>query len=144
MIWTGTTTIRTALISVRQLARQILIETSRISPSDSGRSRGRVPSVVAVTPSADRVAADRHHDGARHLVVPRLLLLVPQHPEVAQQQHDGGDEAADVADERAGGADRSAAREIDDADPERLLADRLAGGAALEVCEVDDAGEEVR
>ena len=51
--------------------------------------------------------------------------------------------AADVADERAAVADRAAAAEVDDADPERLLAERLAG-RALEVREVGDAEQGAR
>ena len=70
--------------------------------------------------------------------MPGLLLLVPEHPEVAEEERDRRDDPADVAEERAAVADRAAAAEIDDADPERLLAEGLAG-RALEVRVVGDA-----
>src|SRR5256714_7718820 len=83
----------------------------------------------------------RHDDRRRDLVVPRLLLLVPEHPEVAEEAHDPGQDAPDPADERAAVADRPAGREVDHSDVQQLLADRLAGGTAFEVGEVGEAPE---
>src|SRR2546421_233759 len=83
----------------------------------------------------------RHDDRRRDLVVPGLLLLVPEHPEVAEEAHDPGQDAPDPADERAAVADRPAGREVDHSDVQQLLADRLAGGTAFEVGEVDEAPE---
>src|SRR3954468_20322023 len=99
-------------------------------------------------PVVDRVRRRGYDDRADELVVPALALLVPQHPEVAEQARDRRDPAAEVADHRAAEPDRAAGVEVDHADPERALGDRLARAAALEVAEVadpdrdpDDAGE---
>ena len=54
------------------------------------------------------------------------------------------DDPAEVADDAAAVADRAAVAEVDHADPERLLAERLPGRAALEVREVRDAERRVR
>src|SRR5829696_7062928 len=117
-------------------------ETFVKSVNEPGRSLRRVRSGCDGSWSADRVRVDRDDDVTGGLVVPALLLLVPQHPEVAQEERDGGDDADEVAHERAAVADRAAAAaEVVDADAERLLADGLAGRTALEVHVVGDADE---
>src|SRR5215210_1731227 len=91
---------------------------------------------------SDRVGVGRHHDRAGRLVLPRLLLLVPQHPEVAQEERDARHDADEVAHEGTPVTDRpTAAAEVVDADAERLLAERLAGRSTLEVHVVGDADE---
>src|SRR5438552_9891458 len=85
------------------------------------------------------IGRGRHDNRRRDLVVPGLLLLVPEHPEVAEEAHDPGEDAPDPADERAAVADRPAGGEVDHADVQQLLADRLAGGAAFKVGEVSEA-----
>ena len=79
----------------------------------------------SVSRLGDGVRGLRHDDRACELVVPGLLLLVPQHPEVAEEQRDCRDDPADPADEAAAVPDRAAAAEVDDPDPERLLAECL-------------------
>ena len=48
------------------------------------RTFGSVPTLVLARPALHGIGRRRHHDGRRDLVVPGLLLLVPQHPEVAE------------------------------------------------------------
>src|SRR4051812_25514627 len=74
-----------------------------------------------------RVGVDRHDDRARDLVVPRLLLRIPEHPEVAEEDDDRREEPADVAQDPAAVADWAARLEVDHADAESPLADRLTG-----------------
>src|SRR3954453_16561327 len=81
------------------------------------------------------VRVDRHHDAPGELVVPALLLLVPDHPEVAQEEGDRRQDHGDLADERPAVADRAADAEVVDADAERHLAEGLARVAALHVGE---------
>src|SRR5215217_4390638 len=87
------------------------------------------------------VRVGRNDHGAGDLVLPALLLLVPQHPEVAEAQRDGREVLADLAQESASVADRAALPEVVDPDAERLLAERLAGRAALEIREVRQRDE---
>src|SRR5919198_2969455 len=94
-------------------------------------------------PILDGIGGLRDDDVVRELVVPGLLLLVPEHPEVAEEAGDGRDVATDPADERGPVADRAAGAEVDHADAHRLLPDRLAGGAALEVGQVGDGEQEL-
>src|SRR5207237_9604043 len=72
----------------------------------------------------------------RELVVPRLLLPVPEHPPVAEVAEERGEDPRELPAERAQVAEPAAGREIDHADAEQLLPDRLARGASLEVREV--------
>src|SRR5215210_4083478 len=46
-------------------------------------------------PALDRIGGGRHDDVVRDLVVPRLALFVPEHPEVPQVARDARDDAAD-------------------------------------------------
>src|ERR671930_2094293 len=94
-------------------------------------------------PILDGIGGLRDDDVVRELVVPGLLLLVPEHPEVAEEAGDRRDVAADPADERPSVADRAAGPEVDDPDPHRLLPHRLAGGAALEVGQVGDREQDL-
>src|SRR3954453_5496148 len=77
------------------------------------------------------VGGDDHAAG--ELVLPTLLLLVPEHPEIAEEEDDRGQELADLAHEAGGITDRAAFAEVVHPDPERALADLLAGRATLEV-----------
>src|SRR5947199_5591057 len=90
-------------------------------------------------PAGDRVARHRDDDVVCELVVPALALLVPEHPEVAEEARDRGDEATDVADHGAPVADPASRAEIDHSDAEEALADRLPGVAPLEVAVVGDS-----
>src|SRR5919204_5079935 len=93
-------------------------------------------------PALHRIGRLRHDDVVRELVVPGLLLLVPEHPEVAEEARDRRHVAADPADERAPVADRAAGPEVDHADAHRLLPHGLARGAALEVRQVREAEQQ--
>ena len=55
------------------------------SANEPGRSYGRVRSESRRKSATARVRVDRHDDVVGGLVVPGLLLLVPQHPEVAEE-----------------------------------------------------------
>src|SRR6266480_2088132 len=92
----------------------------------------------SVWPAGHRVARDRDDDVVRELVVPALALLVPEHPEVAEEAWNRGDDASEVADHGAPEADTGSGAEVDYPDAEQLLADRLPGVAALEVAVVGD------
>ena len=72
-------------------------------------------------------------DGVHHLVVPGLLLAVPQHPEVAEEAEELGEDAADLTAEHPAGADAAAGAHVDDAHAGGLLAPALAGGDLLAV-----------
>ena len=92
-------------------------------------------------------ASAGNDDAAGDLVVPRLLLAVPQHPEVAEVERDRADVLHDLPQEPAAVADRAARAEVIDADTERLLAGRLPRRAALEVrvvAEVEDDDDQRR
>ncbi|CAA9524474.1 MAG: hypothetical protein AVDCRST_MAG79-404 [uncultured Thermoleophilia bacterium] len=71
--------------------------------------------------------------------MPRLLLAVPEHPEVAEQQGEAGHEAHQIADDGPAVADRpSVARgRVDHADAHHALPGRLSG-RTLEVAVVDE------
>src|SRR4051794_20266584 len=77
------------------------------------------------------VGGDDHAAG--ELVLPTLLLLVPEHPEIAEEEDDRGQVLVDLAHEAAAITDRAAFAEVVHPDPERALADLLAGRATLEV-----------
>src|SRR5919204_1085921 len=96
----------------------------------------------SVRPARHRVARLRDDDVVRELVVPALPLLVPEHPEVAEEARNRGHDAAEVADHGPAEADGPSGPEVDHADAERALADRLPGVAALEVAVVGDADGE--
>src|SRR3954469_5797874 len=70
--------------------------------------------------SAVRVSRD--DDVVGDLVVPALLLLVPEHPEVAEVEDGAADDPHQEPDERAAVADRPAAVHVDDLDAADLLA----------------------
>ena len=74
--------------------------------------------------------------------MPALLLFVPEHPEVAQQDHRSRDQAHDPPNERADVADRAAGVEADHPDPESHLPQGLAALGTDERREVDGADEE--
>src|SRR5581483_9897932 len=90
-------------------------------------------------PLVHRIRAHGHDDAACDLVVPRLLLVVPEHPEVAEEQRYRREDPREVAKDSTARADRPADAEVVDANPERALADRLAGRASLEPAVVADA-----
>src|SRR5205085_10308820 len=90
-------------------------------------------------PASDRIRIDRHHDRARKLVVPGLLLTVPEHPEVAEKQGNRREYPGEVADDPAAEPDRPSVAKVVDPDAQRFLAERLAGVAPLEVTVVPDA-----
>ena len=77
--------------------------------------------------------------------MPGHLLLVPQHPEVAQEAGKGGDDPTDVANERRAPAQGAAGVIANDPDTDRSFADSLARRAAFEIAEVgevDDGADE--
>src|SRR5215469_3817499 len=92
--------------------------------------------------SRDGVVLHRDDDVVRRLVVPALLLLVPEHPEVAEVTEEARDEADDESHERPAVADVSAGVEVDHTDPQYSLAEGLAGRAALEIDEVRDVADD--
>src|SRR5215212_4478813 len=67
-----------------------------------------VNSVSLARPVLDGIRRRRHDDRADELVVPALLLLVPQHPEVAKEARNRRDDPSEIAADRATGPDRSA------------------------------------
>src|ERR671932_496515 len=127
--------------SIRTAAREPHPATTRPAASATV-ARRRTPKSLA-RPALHRVRRLGNDDVVRELVVPGLLLLVPEHPEVAEQAGDRRDVAADPADERAPVADRAAGPEVDHADAHCLLPQRLAGGAALEVRQVGDGEQDL-
>src|SRR5882672_2308497 len=76
-------------------------------------------------PVLHRIRAHRHDDAARDLVVPCLLLAVPEHPEVAEQARDRREDPREIAEDPAARADRPAGAEVVDPNTQRALADRL-------------------
>jgi hypothetical protein len=75
--------------------------------------------------------------------VPALLLLVPEHPEVAEVADGARDEATDDAQRPTAVADRPARVEVDDADLEDAFPERLACATAVEVDLVRNEDREV-
>jgi hypothetical protein len=75
--------------------------------------------------------------------VPGLLLGIPEHPEEADQEHDGRRDRDDPAERRPRIADRldGAVAQVDDLDPEGRVAGRLPG-AAVEEREVGDRDDD--
>src|SRR3954451_11432600 len=86
------------------------------------------PSAITVRSAVAISGAD--DQGVHDLVVQRLVLLVPQRPQQVDDLHDEADPHQEAQDEEL--ADDRAARvegrsvDLDDADPERLVAERLA------------------
>src|SRR5262245_36069204 len=96
------------------------------------------PTLVTASAASDGA----HHDGARDLVVPRLLARIPDHPEVPEAEHETGQDAGDVATDRARDADDGTSGRVDDPDVCSHATDRLSLGP-LEDREVGDAQDEV-
>src|SRR4051794_16332418 len=133
---------RSARITRRRFRR-------RSDSSDPARLGGMRPAIVSgPRPVCQRfgrtgrhhrpltVRVDGHHDVAGELVLPALILLVPEHPEVAEEERNGRQDPADLADEPPPIADRAALAEVVHPDPQGALAERLAGLPALEIGEV--------
>jgi hypothetical protein len=70
--------------------------------------------------------------------VPGLLLRIPEHPQIPEQEDDRREDPGEVAEDATTEADRAAAREVDDANAKGALSDRLTGGAAFEIAVVPD------
>src|SRR5438128_709080 len=110
------------------------------------RTFGSVPTeenAVLAGPALHGIGGLGHDDVVGELVVPGLLLAIPEHPEVAEETRDRGDVPADPADERAPVADRAAGSEVHHADAHRLLPDCLPGRTALEVGQVGDGEQDL-
>src|SRR3954447_26492445 len=88
------------------------------------------------------VGVSRNDDVVGDLVVPALLFLVPEHPQVSEIEHGPADDLHDPADGGAAVADRATAVEVDDLDAAHLLARRRALWTAFEVDEVGDAADD--
>ena len=84
-----------------------------------------------------------HRHRAGRLVVPRLLLGIPEHPQVAEEEDDEGHDRDEPANEGAAVADRLAevVAYVDDADAEGGVSGRLPS-AAVEVREVGQRDEQ--
>src|SRR5262249_14677013 len=64
-------------------------------------------------PPIHGVCGRRYDERACRLVVPRLLLVIPEHPEVAEVARDLGDDADEIANERAAVVDAPSRRGVD-------------------------------
>src|SRR3954471_2437835 len=117
-------------ISARPAWRSSATAPSTPSRTASARRIPGSPSRSASTPAAlaDSSSLRPDHDRAHELVVPALLAVVPEHPQIAQAEREARQEAREVATDRPGHADQLAVVDVDDLDPERHLADRLTPG----------------
>src|SRR5690349_5967800 len=105
---------------------------STTHPSRRRQNPARCGPAGDAAPTGSSLTSDLHHVGLRPLVVPGLLVGVPEHPEVA----DGAGQAADDADQIPGAGpalvDERPSGLVDDLDAAHLLAERLAAAALLE------------
>src|SRR3954451_9423606 len=97
----------------------------------------RTTPIRPVTDAVSGVVGNRHYDVVGGLVMPALLLLVPEHPEPAQEDRDRADRLDDLPYECAAVANRAALVEVVDADAQRHLADGLAARGTFQQHAVD-------
>src|SRR5437763_3301200 len=111
-----------------------------------GSARSTAPGEVGPSPSArpalHRVRRGGNHIRAGHLVLPRLLLGIPEHPEVADVAGEAGPDRDQIANERGPVVDSALRAGVDGANAEKSHARRLATPAADEVHGVRDPGGE--
>jgi hypothetical protein len=110
-----------------------------LQPRGTGvyRTSSRAPSDLY------RIGRDWNDGRVGQLVVPGLLLGVPEHPQVPEHEEPGQEGTHQASDHRPPDRHRPRALEVDHANTERPLTEGLAARLSLQVAEVQDRDSRV-
>src|SRR4029453_13625941 len=117
---------------------------SRPDPRGAAGVSAQLPGAGGGGELAGRVEGGLDDQAVGDDVVPGPLAGLPQHPEESEEEHERGEAAHERPDERSGMGQGAAGLSVQHADPEDLVADRLAGAGGVEPGEVGQLDQDER